>query len=68
MALRDELTGLLNRPQLREESSLIISQTAGRGETCGYLVAAIDQAFWRRGISFPLPKLWGWSACSTAAR
>ena len=43
IALRDELTGLLNRLQLREELSLIVGQAAGRGETYGYLVAAIDQ-------------------------
>jgi diguanylate cyclase (GGDEF)-like protein len=43
IALRDELTGLLNRQQLREELSLIVSQAAGRGETYAYLVASIDQ-------------------------
>lgn len=43
ITLRDELTGLLNRQQLREELSLTISQASGRAEAYGYLVAAIDQ-------------------------
>ncbi len=43
MAVRDELTGLLNRQQLREELSLVVGHAAGRGETYAYVVAAIDQ-------------------------
>lgn len=43
VARRDELTGLLNRTQLRDEVSRIISRAAERNETYAYLVAAIDQ-------------------------
>ncbi|HEX5279550.1 MAG TPA: bifunctional diguanylate cyclase/phosphodiesterase [Micropepsaceae bacterium] len=43
IVLRDELTGLLSRPQLREELSAVISQAAEKGESYAYLVASIDQ-------------------------